>query len=721
MPYRRKETHIRGSFAQAGQGIGGWVTAPAWLELLVDDCVVGIGQADLPEQRGYGFWIPLPPVVLESGGTVRVRVANTLHLIGEVLAVDSEKTAPSLQGEVHGDGGLTLSGWALDTLDPKKILHVAAWIDGTPVAETDADGRRYTPLLGDGHGFTLHLPHNLADGKEYLVRVQTPDGRLLPGSPLPLQTLPAGLADWIEQQKRLEGPQRVFLTRMVRRMESRLPTAQGMADYAAWKEAFPVPKLTLRQKCSLSILTPAGNDVDPANLLRKQKGVECCLAGENADYTLLMQAGELLHPYAVAHMISALRETDSGLVYADGEGRNDNGDPLPLFKPCWDRDAFLGQDFLGPMLVSRAVMERVRPQAHESYAALRVRMALAAEPLGIRHIPLLLSEERPILDGERRRAAVQTWLELQCPGARLEPLSDPSLSRVRYPLRATPRVSIIIPTRDRADLLRRCLETLQQTNYENTEVLIVDNASVAPDALALLAEAAQRPNTRILHWPDIFNYAAINTFAVRQASGELVCFLNNDTEIIAPDWLEEMVSLLLAAGEGGGCVGAKLLWPNGLVQHGGVVVGTHQLAAHIGNQWLADEPGYMNRNGIVQQYSAVTAACLLTSKALFETLHGFDAAAFPVAFNDVDYCLKVRAAGKKVLWTPFARLLHHESASRGKDTSAMNKARAAREMRFFRARWGTFLDPFYNPNLPLSTVIEPFYGLALPPRTRNLR
>lgn len=720
-----KPPRCEGAWERAGEGIGGWARcgeSPVWLELLADDWVVGIGRADLPEPQGCGFWMPLPPVVLEEGGSIRVRVANTNEFIGETLHLPEGAPSRVLRGAVYGDGGLILSGWVVDTLDPKRKVRLKASRDGEPLAETVAGGPCSDAEGGDGHGFTLHLPLELADGEEHCVSVEDADGHTVPGSPVSVRVLPEGLSEWLERQKRLDGPQRALLAGMIRRMESRVPRAQGMADYAAWKNAFPVPKIALGRKGVVAVTASGGGGEDLARRLRKQVGVDWHFAGgAPPEYTLLMQAEERLHPCAVAHLIAVMRETGAGLVYADGEGRDADGAMLPFFKPCWDRDAFLGQDYLGPMLVSRAVMEAVRPETGESYAALRVRVALAAEALGIRHLPQVLSEELPVTDGEGRRAAVQAWLDGHAPGARAEALADPALSRVRYPLTARPRVSVVIPTRDRADLLRRCLDTLLRTSYSDMEVLVVDNGSAAPDALALLAEASRRPQVRVLRWPGVFNYAAINNFAVREATGEVVCFLNNDTEMPYSDWLEEMVSLFLAAGEEGGCVGAKLMWPNGLVQHGGVVVGTHQLAAHVGNQWLEEEKGFMNRNVLVQQYSAVTAACLLTSKALFEGLGGFDPVRFPVAFNDADYCLRVRAAGKKVLWTPFARLLHHESASRGKDVSTMNKARAAREMRFFRARWGTYDDPFYNPNLPLSTVLEPFAGLALPPRARKTR
>ncbi len=721
-------TAITGEMELAGAGVRGWArgsdaVGPLWLELLADDVVVAAGRADLPEPEGCGFWMPLPSFVLEHPCTLRVRVANTSQFIGDPRSLPGKKDSDGvLQGELDSDGGLTLSGWAQDVSRPEQYLRIFARHEGAVVASAVADGRRPSPDQGDRHGFRLHLPPELADGKERLIAVEDENGRPLPGSPLQLRVMPQGPAGWLEQQKTLDAAGRALLLDLLRHLERRAPQALGEADLSFWKEAFPVPPPPSGGKYALSLHVAGGPSNAAATVWRQQKAPSCRLVAEKADMTLFLQHGERLHPHAVAHLAAALKQSGAGLVYADGETRADDGQARALCKPAWDRDAFMGKDYLGPILVSRAVMDATPLREGEGYAALRVRLALAAEQLGgIRHLPYLLSEELPLDDGDGRRAVWQQWLDERHPGARIEAQENPSLSRVRYPLPHLPRVSVIIPTRDRADLLRRCMEGLATTDYDNMEILVVDNNTADKEALALLEDIDARPNARVLRRPGIFNYAALNNDAVQEASGELLCLCNNDTEMPSPDWLKEMVSLLAAAGDEAGCVGAKLLWPNGLVQHGGVVVGTHLLAAHAGNHWTADEPGYMDRNLIVQQYSAVTAACLLTPRALFQELGGLDARRFPVNFNDVDYCLRVRAAGKKILWTPFARIVHHESASRGKDVAPMNKARAEREMRGFRQRWPFYQDPFYNPNLPLSTVVEAFEGLALPPLPRRLR
>ncbi|MCC2635367.1 MAG: glycosyl transferase family 2, partial [Ramlibacter sp.] len=277
----------------------------------------------------------------------------------------------------------------------------------------------------------------------------------------------------------------------------------------------------------------------------------------------------------------------------------------------------------------------------------------------------------------------------------------PGCWRVRHPLPSQPPlVSIIVPTRDALALTRLCIDSVRRhTRYPRYEILLVDNQSTDADALAWMRSQDEAGAIRLLRYDAPFNYAAINNMAVQQAAGELVCLLNNDTEVMQPGWLEEMVSHALQAGVD--VVGAKLLYPNGLVQHAGDLVGVGGLANHAHAFLPSDAPGYCDRAVVAQEYSAVTAACLLTWRSRYLALGGLDAAHLPVAFNDVDYCLRVREAGGRVVWTPHAVLVHHESVSRGKDLSRQQLRRARREAAWMRRRWRHVLgrDPFYNPNL----------------------
>lgn len=680
-------------FARSANG-----SSPLWLELLADGECVGIAQANLTEPDDCGFYIPLPAAILEEAADLQVRVVNTDIVLERADAVaepaDAEK---GLTGDIFVDRGLTITGWVLDPGRSDRKLRVLAEVDGKVVGDTVAAARFYRLGSADGHGFRLELPETMADGKAHVVHLRDEDGRRLPGSPIRVRSMPENASQWLKVQKKVDKPLQEVIAGLLENLEERLPGVTGNAAYAAWKKAFPVPQPAGRQRVALDV---RGN----AALLKGQQGVDL-RAGD--EYVFLPGNAVQMHAFAVAHMVTVMREHGADLVYADSEGDG------PLCKPCFDSEAFLARDYLGPCLVRAEALKKAGVGADSD----RFEAVMAAAMNGgIAHLPLTLSVETP--EGcawPGREAAVSAWLGQYHPGAVCE------AGRIRYVPAAHPRVSIIIPTRDHGAMLGLCLNSLAGTDWPDYEIIIIDNGSVEEEALSVLAQAENRANVCVLRRPGVFNYAALNNEAAGLASGELLCFLNNDTEALHQEWLSELAAPLLMAGDAGGCSGAKLLWPNGLVQHGGVIIGTHQLAAHVGNQWLADEPGYMERNLFTQQYSAVTAACMLTRKKLFLETGGFDPGRFPVAFNDVDYCLRLRAQGKKIFWTPHSRLAHHESASRGKDTVGSAKARAEREMRFFRTLWGHYDDPFYNPNLPLSAGVEPFMGLAFPPRPREAR
>src|SRR5690606_24899046 len=283
-----------------------------------------------------------------------------------------------------------------------------------------------------------------------------------------------------------------------------------------------------------------------------------------------------------------------------------------------------------------------------------------------------------------------------------------------WPLPATPpKVSLIIPTRDKVELLRMCVESIfSKTTYPDFEVVVVDNQSSDPDALAYLAELEELERVRVLRYDAPFNYSVINNWAVSQCDGEVIGLVNNDIEVISPGWLEEMVSQAIRPGIG--AVGAMLYYPNDTIQHAGVVLGVHGVAAHLYCGMPRGYPGHGGRALVTQSLSAVTAACLVVRREVFEQVGGLDEQ-LQVAFNDIDFCLRVRQAGYRNLWTPFAELYHHESASRGKEDTDEKKERFLGEVRCMQKRWDSALleDPAYNLNLSLSSLCcEP----AIPPR-----
>lgn len=316
------------------------------------------------------------------------------------------------------------------------------------------------------------------------------------------------------------------------------------------------------------------------------------------------------------------------------------------------------------------------------------------------------------------REAAMTWLvDSLATGASVEPVVGfPGLLRAHWPLpEVLPKVSIIIPTRDQIRLLRTCVEgVLTGTDYPNMEVIIVDNDSSDPNTLAYLEELKRR-GVIILPHPYPFNYPAVNNRAAEIATGEYVCLLNNDIEILNSNWLKELASNIFRRNIG--IVGAKLLWPNKMVQHAGVIIGTNGLASHAGNHIADADEGYLGLNQLTHSVTAVTGACLLISRLAYLDQGGMDEHALPIAFNDVDLCMRVRETGMKIVWAAQSILIHAESASRGKDSTKDRIARAQREQLFFIKAWTESYqtDPYYHPSLSRDYLTGPYNGLSLPP------
>ncbi len=276
--------------------------------------------------------------------------------------------------------------------------------------------------------------------------------------------------------------------------------------------------------------------------------------------------------------------------------------------------------------------------------------------------------------------------------------------RIRYEIPTpTPLVSIIIPTRDGINLLQRCVDSIfTKTSYSNFEVIIVDNQSTDSATLAYLKQLAQEKRARILKFDAKFNYSTINNNAVNQANGTFICLMNNDIEVISEEWLDEMVSQ--ASRPEIGAVGAMLYYPDETIQHAGVLLGLDGIAGHLYSGQARGIPGYMNRAELVQNLSAVTGACLVIRKNIYQEVGGLDETNLPVAFNDVDFCIRVQDKGYRNLWTPFAEFYHHESATRGYEDTPEKQRRSRLEIAYMQARWGARLehDPAYNQNLTLS-------------------
>jgi GT2 family glycosyltransferase len=262
--------------------------------------------------------------------------------------------------------------------------------------------------------------------------------------------------------------------------------------------------------------------------------------------------------------------------------------------------------------------------------------------------------------------------------------------------------------------LKKCVDSIfEKTDYPAYELIVLDNESYDSQALEFLAELKKRDGVQVERIDDAFNYSRLNNRGVELSSGTLVALLNNDVEVLNADWLTEMVSRAMQPKVA--MVGARLWYPNGTLQHGGVILGAGGIAGHAHAGLRHGDPGYFARAHLAQDVSAVTTACALVKREVYLKLGGLDEN-LAVTFNDVDFCLRLREAGYRIVWTPYAELIHHESASRGFDNSAPKQVRFLAEVDYMKSKWGDILqrDPFYNPNLSLD---ENLFTLAFPPRT----
>jgi GT2 family glycosyltransferase len=448
--------------------------------------------------------------------------------------------------------------------------------------------------------------------------------------------------------------------------------------------------------------------------------LNAALAEATGEYLALLDGENELSEHALYLVARTANDREAVLLYGDEDSIDERRKPSsPYFKPDWNPDLFFAQNYLENFAVFRT--EAVRSIGGFSKTAgeackwdLALKMIDRLDPAQIHHIPHVLchkysfSEPTGVSAGlvvvGQRRAAIRVlenyWLRHGL-AVRVEAL-DCGHFRTFFPLPdPPPLVSIIIPTRNGLALLQRCLDGLfDHTDYPNKEIIVVDNGSDDPATLDFLAELAGMGQIRLLKYGAPFNFSAINNMAVSHAAGSLICLLNNDVEPIRPDWLREMASH--AVRREIGAVGAMLYYPDDTIQHAGVVL-NGVVAGHLYAGFPRGYAGEACRAKLVQNLSAVTAACLLVRREVWDEAGGMDEANLAVAFNDVDFCLKVRQCGYRNLWTPFAELYHHESASRGREDTPEKMARVKGEIACMQQRWGGVLssDPAWNPNLEL--------------------
>jgi len=646
----------------------------------------------------------------------------------------------------EGDGPFHLEPGAARLPNGRALLTPVRWppweslqLDG--LISNDGSSVRWSRRLeasGDAVPLEIELPNGL---QELAVQLQPdPEGRrelvldldelgVLRTARDALAAGPAALAG--EVRATLESPGLAAVRPGT--IGWALGESLDAATYDRWLRTFEAPSAASMERLQaeavgsglrVSIVTAPRADEPELSAQLPGRVQIVRAAGEATGDVLVPLAPRVrLAPHALASVLSLLRRRpDLALVHADDDRLDSHGHRIrPDFRPVLGPELLRSRNALrGLVAVRRA---EAPPLAGLDDAALygwALGCITGFPPARVGRLSSVLAtfDANLALDEAGEREALVRHLDTAGAAADVVPGLGPGLHHVRYRLpEPLPRVTVIVPTRNARELVELCVRSVRRlTRYPRYEIHLVDNGSDEPAALFAF-DALARAGAVVLHRdPRPFNFPALNNAAVARADADVLCLLNNDIEALHPEWLEEMVSVAMQPGVG--AVGAKLLYPDGRIQHGGVVVGLHASADHAYAGAPGEAPGHAQQLLARREVSAVTAACLVVRRALYLEVGGLDEEAFPVAFNDVDFCLKLRERGYRNVWTPHARLVHHESASRGRRLAPAHRARADRELAALRQRWAGALleDPYHSPNLSLSSNVP---RLAWPPRERR--
>ena len=439
------------------------------------------------------------------------------------------------------------------------------------------------------------------------------------------------------------------------------------------------------------------------------------------EYLMLCDHDDTLEPDALYEIVKAINDTGADVLYTDEDKVSMDGRHYfdPNFKPDFNLFRLRENNYICHIfVVKKSLTDETGLLRSEFDGAQDFDFILRCceKAQKITHIPKVLYHWRCHMDStaadpsskayayEAGRKAVREHYQRLGIDAKVEMTERPGWYRSHVKVQENPLISVIIPNKDHTDDLELCLFSMtRKSTYRNYEILIVENNSEKEETFEYYRKLPDRyPKARVLTWEKEFNYSAINNFAAKEAKGEYLLFLNNDVEILTPDWMEEM--LQNCQQENVAAVGAKLYYPDDTIQHAGVVLGLGGIAGHIMCRASKEDPGYFGRMISVQEISAVTAACMMVKKSDFDAVGGLDET-FQVAFNDIDLCMKFRAAGKKIIFTPYAELYHYESKSRGLEDTPEKQFRFDKEVKRFQEKWAQQLemgDLYYSPNLSVT-------------------
>ncbi|GEP01788.1 glycosyltransferase family 2 protein [Methylobacterium haplocladii] len=721
----------------------------AWTR--ADGFVESLAQAAL-EDGCYGFAFHLSAEMLSGGGQAQIMVANIevspARPLSLAVAPADETGRDEGAGHVRWIGQRHIAGWLARPSGMTPEVRVS--LDGRLLARAPADRWHHLDDVGGARavpGFTLHLPLELADGHEKRLVVTDGDGQPLRGSPLRLVAFPDALTDLVSARY---GPEPGLAQWRATMFEALLPRSWPLTDPQGWLDrhalaapAQPPPPLALAiigtepeavertlqsldRQDGLNWIAAALPSADRLGFASEDLSVFLDREARQCHALLCVPAGTEFRPNAALRLAAALAATPTArLVYGD-IALGDDARAALLGFPSFDYERWLEQGYgaLAFLIPIAAARDATRLGAASLFRLANMQFDSRDAPSeAVVHLPGIAARIPSLdLDAATRQLHAATRQHLVARGIAATVQAKrgsvlPAVHVARTPPSA--ELSVVIPTRDRADLLRNCLDSIRPAlRRRGAELVIVDNGSSDPATHALL-ERVTGEGGRVLVEPGPFNYARLCNRAVAAVRGDLVLFLNNDVVMGGEGWLDELLGRL--AEPTTQAAGAVLRWPSGIVQHGGIVCGPNLSATHAFDDRFHGDPGYGDLLRVASEPSAVTGACLLVRRAAYLAVGGMDEAWFPVNFNDVDLCLKLLARGGRVVLTPHLDALHLGSASRGADRRPDQRHRYQRELAALRARWGEVLqtDPGYSPLLALSD--DPYTALADAPRTLSAR
>lgn len=725
------------------------------VEFLVDGVVVETCHGDQPvaalmekqiADGCFGFSFCVPDCVIDNAASVEARLANLNLPVGKPIHCDHvySSGAPAQIGELRWLGGLRFGGW-LGLEDTEGAIDIL--VGNQRVMQIAPSGWSHAELGGSvrpARQLDFHLPDHFADGCVRSLSASTRDGRSITPHPISFVAFESGLEAALARLGKWESEK--FRGKL---FDQLVPASLPFSAYEQWKSRFPLDAPTPTTLQSAVIIVGDGRIEETIDSLEAQTHphwTAISLPGKHGvtrfdrgaaldfmqgdaggcDFVVFCLSGAVFYETALLRIAEVFsRNGACECLYGDIDILMSDRSVVPLALPAFDLERTLEQGYAAHLFAMR------RQTALDSLASsdtlYRVfNFSLDGEEArsAIIHLPGALGA-LPQFDavGATRELVEATSSQLERSGVRAKveagrPGLFPAV-RVRRAASRHDRTTIVIPTRNRVKLLKACVDSIKPAIGRcHAEILIVDNDSSDPETLQYLSEAPSN-GVEVISAEGPFNFSRINNIAAHHSGAANLCLLNNDIEATDDEWLAEMLGRL--SDPGVGAVGAKLIWPSGIIQHGGVVLGMNFAAVHAFNDRVEADPGYGDLLKVAHECSAVTAACLLMRREDYLSVGGMDEIRFPVNFNDVDLCLKLRERGRRIVFTPHARLLHLESASRGKDEAADHKARFNRELQMLRSAWGQQLieDPYYNPSLALDST--PYSALAWPPRPRQPR